>query len=134
MLDQEFLFDFDPAPAGWNGSFDGLSCEWSSRNYINPPYNNTKAWVEKALVERAKGKLSVFLLMANTTTEWFATLWNNANEIRFVYPRVNYGDRKTSAPWGSIIAVIRPIETPLVCLRYKWKTCLMDDLPLGLRV
>jgi len=133
MLHQRFDFDFDPAPADWDMTWDGLTVGWGSRNYVNPPYNNAAAWIEKALAERAKGKLSVFLLMANTTTEWFSKLWNEANEIWFVYPRVNYGDRKSSAPWGSIIAVIRPEWAPLVCHRYKWKSCRMDSKPLGLQ-
>jgi len=135
LLDGEFHFDYDPAQIGWDGSWDtsieNEAWEWGQRNYVNPPYNNPVVWIEKALVERDRGKLTVFLLMANTTTRWFSRLWAEANEIRFIYPRVNYGDNKSSAPWGSIIAVIRPEKTPLECFRYKWKPCKMDSNPLG---
>lgn len=61
-------FDFDPCPFPKPEGFDGLTCEWGQRNYVNPPFgsiihNGRKkgptAWMRKAIEEQRKGKLSV---------------------------------------------------------------------------
>lgn len=68
-LAEEFgPFDFDPCPWPKPEGFDGLTCEWGQRNYVNPPFgsimhNGRKkgptAWMRKAIEEQRKGKLSV---------------------------------------------------------------------------
>lgn len=67
-LDAEFRFDFDPCPWPKPDDFDGLTCEWGMRNWVNPPFgsimhNGRKkgptAWMRKAIAEQAKGKTSV---------------------------------------------------------------------------
>ena len=73
-LNDEFDFDFDPCPHPKPDEFDGLTCEWGLRNYVNPPFgsilhqgpNDKKlkkkgptAWMRKAIEEQKKGKLSV---------------------------------------------------------------------------
>ena len=73
-LDAEFNFDFDPCPYPKPDGFDGLTCEWGERNYVNPPFgsilhqgpNDKKpkkkgptAWMRKAIEESKKGKLVV---------------------------------------------------------------------------
>jgi hypothetical protein len=67
-LDAEFHFDFDPCPYPMPPGFDGLTCDWGSSNYVNPPFgsiihNGRKkgptAWMRKAIEEQRKGKLSV---------------------------------------------------------------------------
>jgi len=69
-LQQEFAFDFDPCPYPVPIGFDGLTCEWGQRNYVNPPFgsiihNGKKkgptAWARKAIEEHKKGKLVVFV-------------------------------------------------------------------------
>jgi hypothetical protein len=69
-LDVEFHFDFDPCPWPLPDGFDGLTCEWGQRNYVNPPFgsimhNGRKrgptAWMRKALAEAEKGRLSVIV-------------------------------------------------------------------------
>lgn len=67
-LDAEFDFDFDPCPYPVPDGFDGLTCEWGQRNYVNPPFGSIThegrkkgptAWMKKAIAEQSKGKLSV---------------------------------------------------------------------------
>ena len=36
-LNAEFNFDFDPCPYPRPEGFDGLTCEWGKRNWVNPP-------------------------------------------------------------------------------------------------
>lgn len=68
QLDAEFHFDFDPCPCPLPDGFDGLTCEWGQRNYVNPPFGSIMhmgkkkgptAWMRKAILEQSKGKLSV---------------------------------------------------------------------------
>lgn len=69
-LDAEFHFDFDPCPHPLPAGFDGLTCEWGQRNYVNPPFGSIihegrkkgpTAWVRKAIAESQKGKLVVLV-------------------------------------------------------------------------
>src|SRR5579863_1331970 len=39
-LDAEFHFDFDPCPYPLPEGFDGLTCDWGQRNYVNPPFGS----------------------------------------------------------------------------------------------
>lgn len=72
-LNNEFNFDFDPCPHPRPEGFDGLTCEWGKRNWVNPPFTGDArlpgkrklgpvAWVRKAVAERGKGNLSVLIL------------------------------------------------------------------------
>jgi len=70
QLNAEFNFDFDPCPHPLPPNFDGLTCEWGLRNYVNPPFGSIihqgkkkgpTAWVRKAIIERQKGKLVVLV-------------------------------------------------------------------------
>jgi len=75
-LDGEFDFDFDPCPHPKPDDFDGLTCEWGQRNYVNPPFGSIlhqgphdkkakkkgpTAWMRKAIEECNKGKLVVIV-------------------------------------------------------------------------
>src|SRR5689334_22153362 len=69
QLDAEFgPFDFDPCPYPKPADFDGLTCEWGQRNYVNPPFGSIihqgkkkgpTAWMRKAIEEQRKGKFSI---------------------------------------------------------------------------
>lgn len=106
-LDAEFCFDHDPCKIG--GTL-GLLENWGRRNYVNPPYGRgLKDWFSKALLERAKGNLSVFNVPARTDTSWFHDyVLPNADEIRFVRGRLKFGAAAHGAPFPSIIVVFRP--------------------------
>ena len=95
---ERFHFTFDPCPYPKPDDFDGLTCEWGTSNYVNPPFgsimhNGKKkgptAWARKAIEENKKGKRVVMvypidkwvlmLLAAGATVEnlgdvkWLAT-------------------------------------------------------------
>jgi hypothetical protein len=82
-------FDFDPCPCPKPENFDGLTCEWGQRNWVNPPFgsimhqgpNDRKprkkgptAWMRKAIAEQAKGKLSVVVYPVD---KWVLMMLNN---------------------------------------------------------
>lgn len=69
-LDAQYSFDFDPCPYPLPEGFDGLTCEWGSSNYVNPPFGSIihqgkkkgpTAWARKAIAENAKGKRVVLV-------------------------------------------------------------------------
>jgi hypothetical protein len=69
-LNVEFKFNFDPCPHPIPEGFDGLTCEWGTSSYVNPPFGSIihqgrkkgpTAWARKAIAEHAKGKSVVFV-------------------------------------------------------------------------
>lgn len=69
-LNIEFNFTFDPCPFPLPQGFDGLTCEWGSSNYVNPPFGSIihqgkkkgpTAWARKAIAEASKGKRVVLV-------------------------------------------------------------------------
>ena len=109
-LTAEFDFDFDPCPQ--NPDFDGLSVDWGSRNYVNPPYNDIGPWVSKALAERDKiGATSVFLIPFRPHTKYFRDLiLPNASEIRFFRHKFAFKGYKRAAIAVSL-TIFRPTSS-----------------------
>lgn len=108
QLDEEFHFDHDPCPLNGPGlrEVDGLG-DWGLRNYVNPPYSDKVTWIKKAIDEQKKGKLSVFLIPADTSTVWFHDLVAPNAEIRFIRGRVMFTP-KTHASFPTMIAIFHP--------------------------
>ena len=93
-LNNEFNFDFDPAPYPKPENFDGLTCEWGKSNYVNPPFGSiihegkkkgATAWVRKAIKENEKGKDVVLVYPID---KWILMLVKAGAKIR------NLGDVK----------------------------------------
>ena len=116
-LDQEFHFELDVCSSKENHKCDryftikenGLLKTWEGyRCYCNPPYGrDITKWVEKAYNENKKGVLVVLLLPARTDTRWFHKYIYNKHEIRFIKGRLKFNDGKMSAPFPSMIVVMR---------------------------
>jgi hypothetical protein len=94
QLNEEFHFDFDPCPFPRPDGFDGLGVEWGQSNWVNPPFTGMAkepgkkkigpmAWARKALVEAAKGKMSV-LIFPIYQVRVIAFLEDHGAEIRYV--------------------------------------------------
>jgi len=93
-LDAEFAFTFDPCPFPKPDDFDGLTDEWGSSNYVNPPFGSIMhqgkkkgptAWVRKAIAEQEKGKRVVLVYPVD---KWVLMLLAAGAEVR------NLGDVK----------------------------------------
>ena len=104
---------FDPCPLNYNPEVDGLNIEWKDRTYINPPYSSPLKWVEKAIEESNKGKTIAMLLKVDTSTKWFAKIYEAKANILWVNKRLKFrnpkGDNKESSPAGfpSMIVIFK---------------------------
>lgn len=87
-LDKKFHFNFDPCPYPKPDNFDGLTDEWGTSNYVNPPFgailhNGKKkgqtAWTRKAIEEYRKGKKVVMVFPID---KWILMLIKEGVEIQ----------------------------------------------------
>lgn len=112
-LDAEFHFNCDPCPITWKeGDADGLSIEWGTSTFCNPPYSKVALWIKKSYEEWLKGKTVVMLINAITDTKAFHKYIVGNAEVRFVQGRIkfiNYAEPEKSAPSpkASIIVVFK---------------------------
>jgi hypothetical protein len=69
-LQAKYGFTFDACPYPLPADFDGLTCEWGSSTYVNPPFGSIihdgkkkgpTAWARKAIAEFRKGKRVVLV-------------------------------------------------------------------------
>jgi hypothetical protein len=108
-LHDEFKFNDDPCPLRAIMT-DGLSREWGTSTYYNPPYGREiSKWIEKAYQESLKGKTVVMLLPSRTDTVWWHKWVMQANEIRFLRGRLSFNDNGGRAPFPSVIVVFREV-------------------------
>jgi len=105
-LEAEFgPFDFDPCPYPKPERFDGLTCEWGHRNYVNPPFGSIMhqgpydkkpkkkgptAWMRKAIEEANKGK---FVLIVYPVDKWVLMMAKACGATNII----NLGDVKWCA-------------------------------------
>lgn len=79
-INNEFNFNYDPAPFPRPEGYDGLTAEWGSSNWVNPLFGTgITAWVRKAIIEKEKGKRSVLILPLDN---WVRLLIDQGAEIR----------------------------------------------------
>jgi len=90
-LHAEFDFNHDPCPITWaEGDPDGLTTDWGTRTFVNPPYSDTAAWIRKAYCEHQKGKTVVMLINAITDTAAFHDYIYGKAEVRFIRGRIKF--------------------------------------------
>lgn len=120
-LQTEFAFDFDPCPFPKPENFDGLTADWGTSNYVNPPFGSIMhqgkkkgptAWVRKAIEEHAKGKRVVLVFPVD---KWILMLVKAGAEIRNLGDGYNDGCDQTLLP-ASAFAGVRRL-TPTECER-----------------
>lgn len=90
----------DPCPL--RSETDGLTSEWGKDNFVNPPYSQLKAWIEKSIEEHKKGKGVTLLIPARTDTRAFKLLFGYGAKITFISGRLKFNEAN-SAPFPSMI-------------------------------
>lgn len=138
-LDAQFAFTVDAAATAenalcghWYGpgsplAEDALTLpDWRAtpeapgRAFLNPPYSRVADFVRKARAEADAGNaLVVLLLPARTDTKWFHDcIWDlTANaphtraEVNFLRGRLKFSGSPNSAPFPSMLVVLRPSES-----------------------
>ena len=91
---------FDPCPLF--SSVDGLKIEWGEINFVNPPYSNLKAWIEKSIEQTKKGKKVMLLIPARTDTKAFKMLFEYGSTITLITGRLRFNEAN-SAPFPSML-------------------------------
>ena len=91
-LHEEFKFNCDPCPIDWSPDThgDGLTMEWGTSTFVNPPYSDVSKWIEKAHEEWKRGNTVVMLINAITDTIAFHRYILGNAEIRFIKGRVKF--------------------------------------------
>lgn len=113
-LNTEFHFNYDPCPIDWKeGDTDGLTTEWGTSTFCNPPYSKVAKWIQKAHVEWKKGKTVVMLINAITDTIAFHEYIYGQAELRFLRGRISFINpaeptKKQPNPKASMLVVFRP--------------------------
>lgn len=120
-LDKEFDFDLDPCATHENHKCkkyytkeeNGLIHSWKNRRvFCNPPYGREIGeWVEKAFNENKDNNVFIVMLLpARTDTRWFHNWIYNKHEIRFLKGRLKFNDGKQSAPFPSMLVIMKKKE------------------------
>lgn len=116
-------------PAYFDLDSNGLAQEWTGSVWCNPPYSDIRPWVEKAIASVASksARVVVLLLPANRTEQrWWQDLVEPIRDdgrggpvnisTEFLARRLNFGTPsnptgkyKSSAPFGCVVLVVRPV-------------------------
>ena len=116
-LNKKYNFNLDPCSTDNNHKCNkyftkkdnGLLQSWKGyRVYCNPPYGREIGkWVEKAYNENKNGTFIVLLLPARTDTKWFHNFIYKQHEVEFIKGRLKFNDGKNSAPFPSMIVIMK---------------------------
>lgn len=78
----------------------GLCAPWEGTVWCNPPYSHVEPWVRKATFEHGcdPGTKIAMLLLADTSTRWFAEAAASAETYLLTPGRVSFLDPSTGQP------------------------------------
>jgi len=104
-LMNNFRHHFDPCPA--HPKYDGLSIDWKTPAYVNPPYSNPMPWIKKAIKETKKGVNVVMLLRVDTSTKWYKLLMEQQPHISFFNERIKFKGSNGSPNFCSMLVFLK---------------------------
>lgn len=92
-----------------NPQHDGLTCPWGMSNFVNPPYDQTKLWVQKAVEEMNLGRHTVMLIPHRPQRRyWFDLIWSNASQVTVLQGGVKFKGYKVPLPITMCYVVFDP--------------------------
>ena len=110
---------FDPCPANYNkdqyATPNGLFGDWQNVNYVNPPYEvkTLTKFVEKAIIEAKKGRVSIMLLPTKTDQDWFHDLIiKNYYQIKYIRKRLKFANHNQSSMGSHFLVKIINLNEP----------------------
>lgn len=117
-FNKKFNFDMDVCASDENHLVDryftidddALSQEWGWVNFANIPYSQPMPWIEKAIEQKNRGKITVMLVPADPSTKWFKLGFDNADKVIFISGRISFiradtGEAGSSYNKGSCVFV-----------------------------
>ena len=134
-LDERFEFDVDLAADDDNAlcgmhytqETDGLSQPWyvpgiAHRGFLNPPYSDIDPWVEKLIVEKAAGFLTVMICPSPNGEDRFAQVFRHATEIIDIVGRIAFlkpdGTPVSGNTRGTSVYIFDPARMGATCQRW----------------
>lgn len=129
-LRTEFPFTLDPCAshdnhkcsAYFTKAENGLLQDWGFHCvFVNPPYSQVAAWMEKAFKAAQSGATCACLVPSRTDTRWWHS-WAMRGEIRLLVGRLKFGNAKNSAPFPSALVIFRPPHFKLKAAKVKTAT------------
>jgi site-specific DNA-methyltransferase (adenine-specific) len=107
QIKKEFGEFYDPCPL--HADFDGLSMEWKTPTFVNPPFSSIRPWVLKALQETKRGVTVIMLLTARVNSRyWQELIFPNASEIRFIAGEVTFEGYTKGFPTPICLVIFKP--------------------------
>jgi|GEM_PF-1963536 len=85
---------------------DGLKKDWNGRIFINPPFSETKPFLQKLIQEMEDGHTTeaISLTKADVRTSWFQTIWQNAAAVCFVNGYTKFIGNDNASTFGVALA------------------------------
>jgi DNA N-6-adenine-methyltransferase (Dam) len=85
---------------------DGLRHPWHGKVFMNPPYSDVRAWMQKLCDEYADGRVieAIALTKNDTSTGWFQMIWQGAAVVCFPDHRLKFKGNDTQAPQAHVFA------------------------------
>ena len=105
---------YDPCPAHtpYKSSifFNGLYGDWKNINYINSPYEVKilEKFVEKAVQQAKKGKISIMLLPTKTEQDWWRDyIVKNGYDLKWISGRLKFKNNKNNSMSSHVLVLIK---------------------------
>lgn len=91
--------------------------------WVNPPYSDIGAWVEKAWNERNKGAKVAMLIPSSTGSNYWAKWVDGKAYVTFLNGRIQFVGHKTGYPKDLVLLLYAPYLNGGSCV-WRWK----DDI------
>ena len=121
ILDMLHPIDVDPCAgedthigrdANYDKSDDGLWKQWHGRVFVNPPFSQKRAWLQKVIEEQGNTDCIFVVTPDSTDTKswWHSYIAEEADYIWFSRGRISYinpetGERAKNPTFGTAISV-----------------------------